>query len=76
MHGGKKYVGVLGTCFTLVHSKGVLTVVYDSRDYWVLGLRPSSGILEASQHNLGNWICFRPQVKRETFTLLGPLESY
>jgi hypothetical protein len=30
----------------------VLTVVYNTQNYWVFGLRPSSGILEARKHNV------------------------
>jgi hypothetical protein len=50
-------------------------MVYNTRNYWVFGLCPSSGILKNTMfHKL---ICFRPQVKGwETPTLLGPLESH
>jgi hypothetical protein len=49
-------------------------MVYSTQNYWVLGLCPSSGILETRKQRFGNWICFRPEVKGETPTLLGPLE--
>jgi hypothetical protein len=48
-------------------------MVYDTRDYWVFGLRPSSGILNNTAFR--KLICFRPQVRGwETPILLGPLE--
>jgi hypothetical protein len=49
-------------------------MVYNTQNYWVFGLCPSSGIPEKRKQRFGNWICFRPQVKGETFTLLGLLE--
>jgi hypothetical protein len=44
------------------------------QNYWVFGLRPSSGILK-NQRTLcfGNWISFHPQVTRETLAVLGDL---
>jgi hypothetical protein len=53
----------------------VLTTVYNTQNYWVFGLFPSSGILENRKHGrFGNWICFRPQVKggEDTYSV-GPL---
>jgi hypothetical protein len=34
-----------------------------SQNYWVIGLCPSSSILETRKQRFGNWICFRPQVR-------------
>jgi hypothetical protein len=36
---------------------------YNTPNYWVLGLRPSSRILEKKTRRFGNWIRFRPQVR-------------
>jgi hypothetical protein len=48
---------------------------YNTQNYWVFGLYPSSGILKHYKtQRFGNWICLRLQVKGETSTLLGPLE--
>jgi hypothetical protein len=44
-------------------------------NYWVLGLYPSSGVLKTRKQRFGNWMCFRQQVRGETPTVLGPLES-
>jgi hypothetical protein len=54
----------------------VLTMVYNTRNEWVFGLCPSSGILKKHYRTrLGNWICFHPQVSGlETPPLLCPLE--
>jgi hypothetical protein len=43
------------------------------QDYWIFGLCPSSFILKTQR--FGNWICFRPQVRGEISTPLGPLET-
>jgi hypothetical protein len=40
----------------------VLTVVYNTQNYWVFGICPSSGILKARKHNVSESGCFRPQV--------------
>jgi hypothetical protein len=50
-------------------------MVYNTQNYWVFGIFPSSGILETrkTQH-FGNWICFHPQVRGKTPTHLRPLE--
>jgi hypothetical protein len=38
-------------------------MVYNSQNYWVFGLCPSSGTIEIYKtQRFGNWICFRPQV--------------
>jgi hypothetical protein len=40
--------------------------------YWVLGLRPLSGILKPAKHSIsGNWTCFRPQMRGEGTYFLG-----
>jgi hypothetical protein len=52
--------------------KAVLFVI---QKYWVLGLRPLSGILETRKQRFGNWICFCLQVRGggDTYSV-GPLE--
>jgi hypothetical protein len=50
-------------------------MVYDTQNYWVFGLCPSSGFLEIRKQRFGSWICFRPQVRGKTPTLFGPLET-
>jgi hypothetical protein len=50
-------------------------MVYTNQNYWVFGLCSSSGIQETRKQRFGNWICFRPQVGRETPTLLGAIEK-
>jgi hypothetical protein len=42
----------------------VPTVVYNTLNYRVLGLCPSSGVLNKdTEHDIfGNWVCFRSQV--------------
>jgi hypothetical protein len=57
----------------LLKKNRVLTMVYNTQNYWVLGLCPSSVILETIKQRFGKWICFRPQVRGETPTLLRPL---
>jgi hypothetical protein len=50
-------------------------MVYNTQNYWVFGLRPSSGILETRKHNVLETGCFRPQVREgATPSLLRPLE--
>jgi hypothetical protein len=46
----------------------------NTQNFWVFGLCPSSGILETRNQRFGNCICFRPQVRGKTPTLLDPLE--
>jgi hypothetical protein len=50
-------------------------MAYNTQNYWIFGLFPSSGILENTTFQ--KLICFRPQVKvgEKTPTQLGPLES-
>jgi hypothetical protein len=50
-----------------------LVTIY-TQNYWLFGLCLSSGIIKARKQRFGNWICFRPQVRGETLSLLGPLE--
>jgi hypothetical protein len=38
-------------------------------DFWIM-----SFVQYSKKQRLGNWICFRPQVKGDTPILLGPLE--
>jgi hypothetical protein len=59
-----------------------MALLYDGADkseFLVSGLCPSSGILNTRAYDktqrFGNWICFRPQVRRGGDTLLGPLEG-
>jgi hypothetical protein len=49
-------------------------MVYNTQNYWVFGLCPSSGILKTREYNISETGCFLPQVKGETPTLLCPLE--
>jgi hypothetical protein len=50
-----------------------VTTVHNVRDYWVIGLCASSGILKNTAFRK---LCFRSQVKwREKPTLLDPYES-
>jgi hypothetical protein len=49
-------------------------MVYNTQNYWVFGLCPSSCIPETRKQRFGNWMCFLPQVRKETPTLLVPLE--
>jgi hypothetical protein len=48
-------------------------MVSNTQNYWVFGLRPSFGILETRKQHFGNWFCFRPEVRGETPTVLGPV---
>jgi hypothetical protein len=49
--------------------------MYSTLNFWVSGLYPSSGI-SRNTLRFGNWICFRPQVKKvgRVPAQLGPLE--
>jgi hypothetical protein len=49
-------------------------MLYNTQSYWGFGLYPSSGVLKTRKQRFGNWFCFRPQLKGEIPTLLGPLE--
>jgi hypothetical protein len=54
-----------------------LTMVYNTQRYCVLGLCPSSGFFlnnNEKTQRFGNWICFRPQVREDTFSV-GPLRK-
>jgi hypothetical protein len=58
---------------TLVDSKSVLTMVYNTQDYWVfwtLSIVRYSKKQKRTQR-FGNRTCFRPQLRGETFILLG-----
>jgi hypothetical protein len=46
-------------------------MMYNSQNYRVFGLCPSSGILKARKQRFGNWI----SGEGETPTLYGPLEK-
>jgi hypothetical protein len=53
-------------CFSLERGR-------DIQDYGLSALCPSSGISKYKKtKRLGNWICFRPQARGGTHTLLGP----
>jgi hypothetical protein len=44
---------------------------------WIIGVSDFSSVRYSENQKIqcfGNWICFRPQVRREAYTLLGPLE--
>jgi hypothetical protein len=48
-----------------------------TQNYWGFGYFTSSGIMKTREHDVsetGYWICFRPQARRQTATLLGPSE--
>jgi hypothetical protein len=50
----------------------VLTMVYNTQRYWVFGLCPSSGFFlnkNEKTRRFGNWICFRPQVREDTYSV-------
>jgi hypothetical protein len=49
----------------------VLTMVYNTQRYWVFGLCPSSGYFlnNNEKTRFGNWICFRPQVREDTYSV-------
>jgi hypothetical protein len=49
-------------------------MLYDTQNYWVFGLRLSSGILNIRENKVLETGCVRSQVRAETPTLLGPLE--
>jgi hypothetical protein len=43
-----------------------------SQKYWVFGLCPSSGFFlntNEKTQRFGNWICFRPQVREDTYSV-------
>jgi hypothetical protein len=43
--------------------EGFQTMVYDTQNYWVLGLCSFCGILNNKKtRHFGKYICFRPQV--------------
>jgi hypothetical protein len=70
---------VLGGCIdnddTNWWPHGRSSVVIMNYYYWISGLCQSSDILKKKKtQRSGNWICFRPQVKRWGITAqLGPL---
>jgi hypothetical protein len=45
----------------------VLTMVYNTQNYWGFGLYPSQE-KEQTRH-FGNWICFCPQVRGDTYSV-------
>jgi hypothetical protein len=50
----------------------VLTMVYNTQRYWVFGLCPSSVFLlnnNEKTQRFGNWICFSPQVREDTYSV-------
>jgi hypothetical protein len=38
-------------------------MVYNTQNYWIYGLFPSTGILQNIKRDVSEMICFRPQVK-------------
>jgi hypothetical protein len=52
----------------------VLTMVYNTQNYCVFELCPTSDILKARKHVVSETGCFRRQVRAETPTPLSPLE--
>jgi hypothetical protein len=57
-----------------VNSENVLTMVYDTENYWVSGLCPSSGIVETRKHNVSETGSVSVLRWGEAPSLLGPLE--
>jgi hypothetical protein len=50
-------------------------MVYNTQNYWVFGLRPSSGILKIREHSVPETgYVFVLRWRGETPTLFGPLE--
>jgi hypothetical protein len=49
-------------------------MVYNTQNYWVLGLCPSSGILQTRKHNVSETGCVSVLRWGETPIQLGPLE--
>jgi hypothetical protein len=49
-------------------------MVYDTENYWIFGLYPSSGILKTRTQRFGNWM-FPSLGEGETPTLLGTSEK-
>jgi hypothetical protein len=49
----------------------VLMMVYNTQRYWVFRLCPSSGFFlnNNEKTHFGNWICFRPQVREDTYSV-------
>jgi hypothetical protein len=45
--------------------------VFNAQRYWVFGLCPSSGFFLNNNKKIrfGNWICFRPQVREDTYSV-------
>jgi hypothetical protein len=49
---------------------GVLTMVYNTQSYWIFGLCPSSDFeITKKTQRFGNWICFRPQVREDAWSV-------
>jgi hypothetical protein len=47
-------------------------MLYNTQNYWVFGLCLSSRYYKYYRaQRFGNWICFHPQVRGETHTLLS-----
>jgi hypothetical protein len=48
----------------------LLVAAYETQNYWVFGLCPTFDILNnyRTQH-FGNRICFRPQVREDTYSV-------
>jgi hypothetical protein len=38
-------------------------MVYNTQNYWVFGLCPSSGVIKTRKHDVSETGCFRPQVR-------------
>jgi hypothetical protein len=58
-----------GLYTTTIESTGFLTMVYNTQNYWIFGLYPSSGIPIQKIQHFGNWICFCRQVRERRHLL-------
>jgi hypothetical protein len=47
----------------------------DLQHLWLLGFQTLFIVLKTRKTRFRNWICFHPQVREETSTLMGPLEK-
>jgi hypothetical protein len=48
-------------------------MVYDVQNYEIyFGLYPSSGIYDKKSQRFGDWICLRPQMREDAYSV-GPL---
>jgi hypothetical protein len=65
---------VLSLYWTFVKSFHYFVILLSGSELLGFGLCPLPGILKSREQRFGNRTCFRPQVRGETTTLLGPLQ--